>query len=804
MRKAVGFLFVFLLASLAIITTSSGDETVISHQAHQTAAHGPLVASCAVCHAVHGPGIFADGQDLANTTVCDPCHSPGGAYDGVNDPNIGAKGNWGSGVYDTVSGGLLQGKEKWCVGCHDDDPSEVNGVSAPNIAGDDASFGYYKTGHGKHGFEQAITCLGCHDPALMHVDGEARTYAAAADNYQAGYRLKSVDSETPLEIPRPILPFKAEHSRLCFSCHDSTPFLNFDNTDTNFRRDVNDSCVALDPLLASDRVNMHRYHLVGIQRLIYDSDFDGVSPDSPPSCPACHNVHGPRLKDAAGITHAPAMIRTGELIGRESEGSLNLEYFINSCPDTTTSPTNELFDATGDSTGGSMIYDPLQFINRWTRGGVCGMCHTTVEPYWREAKNILSCETCHDGDLNASHTATPGSDNVLVFAAGQHDSAMIGDGEIYIACINCHTTNLFNIHGNNCTACHTGSTSPYESLGGNWAGGCQQGGCHTTYHGEVSDKHNEVTDYAGESNCLLCHGSWSTFTVEPSACTNCHAAYSPSDTTPPVTTSDVQPSYIGSAVIEFSMTDNGGKVGIGTFYSQIDEDAPEIGSSIVVDPVGSHTIEFWGVDQAGNQELYHNTASFEISADTTPPVTSSNAQEGATYFNGAKFTLTVVDNGTSGVKTTYYKINDGAVQIGTSVVIPATFGTFTYILTYWSEDWSGNIETEHNVNFTVKSGTGTIRLVWWDSNTNPAHAPDCDYGDWASWTVRRGGWFGPVVASGSGDACQGWDGIDDISVIIGNVGYYIRIDWVSGDWDDQTDFPNTIVDTPGEVITLHY
>jgi len=89
------------------------------------------------------------------------------------------------------------------------------------------------------------------------------------------------------------------------------------------------------------------------------------------------------------------MIRTGELIGRESEGSLNLEYFISQCSDTTTSPTNELFDATGDSTGGSMIYDWTQFEDDYTRGGVCRMCHITAEPYWREAKDILSCEKCH-------------------------------------------------------------------------------------------------------------------------------------------------------------------------------------------------------------------------------------------------------------------------------------------------------------------------------------------------------------------------------------------------------------------------
>ena len=88
------------ISDITIIATSSGDETDTSHLAHLTAAYGPHLASCDVCHVVPYTGMFVDGQDLANTTVCDPCQSPGGAYDGLNGPYIGAKGNW-------VSGGLV-------------------------------------------------------------------------------------------------------------------------------------------------------------------------------------------------------------------------------------------------------------------------------------------------------------------------------------------------------------------------------------------------------------------------------------------------------------------------------------------------------------------------------------------------------------------------------------------------------------------------------------------------------------------------------------------------------------------------
>ena len=91
MKKAAGFLLILLLATLVVITTSSGDQTDSSHQVHLTATYGPQIASCDDCHARDFRRRVSDGKDFAYTNVCDTCHSPGGAYDGVDDPNIGAK-----------------------------------------------------------------------------------------------------------------------------------------------------------------------------------------------------------------------------------------------------------------------------------------------------------------------------------------------------------------------------------------------------------------------------------------------------------------------------------------------------------------------------------------------------------------------------------------------------------------------------------------------------------------------------------------------------------------------------------------
>jgi hypothetical protein len=256
--------------------------------------------------------------------------------------------------------------------------------------------------------------------------------------------------------------------------------------------------------------------------------------------------------------------------------------------------------------------------------------------------------------------------------------------------------------------------------------------------------------------------------------------------------------YNGPARIDFSITDND-KVGIGTTFYKLDGGPATAGSYVLANTAGFHNLEFWSVDQAGNIESPTNIASFEVVVDTTPPTTTSDAK--ATYNQGAVITLTATDGGTLGVKTTYYRLNNDAIQSGTSIVIPATSGTIAYTLTFWSEDWAANVETQKSVSFTVTSGTGTIRLVWGDSDTNPAHLPTGD--DWADWTIRRGGWTGQVVAAGSG-ASPNWDGVDDIAVQTGSTPYFVIIDWYWDGEEGQTSFPNVYVTTPGQVVIRRY
>jgi hypothetical protein len=322
-----------------IISCGSGNcHTSGSHATHLTAEYG-LYISCGDCHNTDNFPQFSDGEDLVNTHVCDSCHSPGGTYDGVDGPYIGAKGNWDDGVYD-VNMALQYGKEKWCVGCHDDGDSSINegskidGVIAPNIAGDEdnsegegiyGGWGYYKTGHGlpgdepysykggflesplKPGASRAVECDACHDFSTVHIDGEPRTFddsnSAETDPsvYRLSYRLSLVDGEEPMQIPWKAggLPNEPDTYKLCSECHITRPFTGGSTSETNFISTATDGTR-----------NRHYTHMIMPQQGWWSPDWEvlqGVN-TSRIICVTCHNVHG---------STQLAMVRDGKLIGQE-------------------------------------------------------------------------------------------------------------------------------------------------------------------------------------------------------------------------------------------------------------------------------------------------------------------------------------------------------------------------------------------------------------------------------------------------------------------------------------------------------
>ena len=201
------------------------------------------IESCSVCHPPElayeiGDLTFADDQTLSTTDVCHPCHSQGGTYNGVSDPVIGAKFNWEDSPYNS-NGTLKLGREKWCAGCHDDDPAVISwpgltySIVAPTVCGEiidpvsqPQGYGFFETGHGLAPHLEypdttrrgaGLICTDCHDPDMPHI--RTGGYDAEAANYRAGYRLRSVNGKEPMIIPRWRDEYWAGDFNLCYSCH---------------------------------------------------------------------------------------------------------------------------------------------------------------------------------------------------------------------------------------------------------------------------------------------------------------------------------------------------------------------------------------------------------------------------------------------------------------------------------------------------------------------------------------------------------------------------------------------------------
>ncbi|RJR22461.1 MAG: hypothetical protein C4581_00970 [Nitrospiraceae bacterium] len=264
---------------------SEGRGTFQSHSTHTENdvddRKGPFI-TCSVCHDTNKFPVFKDGQDLAGTSVCITCHSPGGSYDGVNDPVSGAKANWREGIY---SGRVIKsGKELWCAGCHDNAPSnslpDGTGVSAPNVAGNGTTFGFYVNGHGRSG---QIDCVICHDASSRHLDHSYSRVIDVATNdfivnpteyrFYEGKRLQSLHGGD----------LQGDNFQLCYSCHDKSWYTDTvtpaPDLETNFRKDK--YTLIYGGIFKNG--NLHGYHI-------------GIS-----DCATCHDVHGTTFDSARSV-----------------------------------------------------------------------------------------------------------------------------------------------------------------------------------------------------------------------------------------------------------------------------------------------------------------------------------------------------------------------------------------------------------------------------------------------------------------------------------------------------------------------
>jgi hypothetical protein len=182
------------------------------------------------------------------------------------------------------------------------------------------------------------------------------------------------------------------------------------------------------------------------------------------------------------------------------------------------------------------------------------------------------------------------------------------------------------------------------------------------------------------------------------------------DTIKPTTISDVSATYLNSATIHLSPSDSLTGTGVAHTYYSLDGATVAEGLTINVAAYGSHSLQFWSVDGAGNTESAV-TVSFFID-DSIAPVTTSDAA--AAYTTSAHITLSATDTNGSGVAHTNYNLDGAGFVSGTSVSV-STLGAHT--LQFYSVDNEGNAEVAKTASFNVNAAPG-------DDTTPPSTSSD--------------------------------------------------------------------------------
>lgn len=158
------------------------------------------------------------------------------------------------------------------------------------------------------------------------------------------------------------------------------------------------------------------------------------------------------------------------------------------------------------------------------------------------------------------------------------------------------------------------------------------------------------------------------------------------DKTPPKTLDDHLPAYSETAFIRLYGTDT--HSGPDETRYVLDGGPETIGGAVMTTETGSHTLQYWSTDKAGNTES-PRSVTFSVGGDMDPPVTMAIAPTGW-QLPPTSVELTAVDD-ISGVEQTFYS-TDGSYP---TVVYGGWFeitATGTHIIKFRSVDAAGNKE----------------------------------------------------------------------------------------------------------------
>ncbi|HYW71101.1 MAG TPA: PQQ-binding-like beta-propeller repeat protein, partial [Pyrinomonadaceae bacterium] len=165
--------------------------------------------------------------------------------------------------------------------------------------------------------------------------------------------------------------------------------------------------------------------------------------------------------------------------------------------------------------------------------------------------------------------------------------------------------------------------------------------------------------------------------------------------------------FLGAVQISLTATDN--LSGVAATYYRIDGGATQTYSStFTVSGDGSHTVDYWSTDVAGNNTYsYTSLIKIDTTAPTTTATPSGSLGTNGWYLGPVQVLLNRSDNG-SGVQSSYYKVDNGAALAYASPFTVSTAGT--HAVNYWSLDVAGNAEVQRLLTLNIDNTAPTVTV----------------------------------------------------------------------------------------------
>jgi hypothetical protein len=615
-----------------------------------------------------------------------------------------------------------------CLGCHSEHGAPRGKLLNARLS---ASTSAAEAATDRDAGAYAQACLQCHDGGAQLVEGAANikqyvTYGAADTGILAGagHRVKSDGGDLPVDAPLPCTSCHGPHGsnrgnlyllsdalvgdfdasavsvrRFCLSCHVTSELLGWNSTSAAYVAVSGTDEVAglpRDGGAYGSGPSGQGYNWLRLKVTAGHAAADSQS---------CYECHGNDYTTAASANvHAPAVYPIWKHLAAPASASVTIQGVAYGPVTCSSCHAYDLYTEHDKASASSASADcvachptPRSSLVTWGQGCAQGNCHAGTSPDPMHgtidaAHNAptVSCTqaSCHNASIGLAALHVDGKRSVagqvrtscaLCHADGVPATADCSTCHGYTEhpahtvsgpCIgsNCHSSDAIAIHNasaSKCQACHAPSKTKSFSCGA----------CHTSphpnqvgvlYHGGAGDL------------CVSCHSTGNVKGIHGDKCMTCHSvAVSP---------------YTGSCSQTGCHVASSIHTGIPGWYD------------------GHHTDHGEGPDCWDCHSHSECLPCHQNVYERALPVTTSNAR--ASYTAAAVINLSAVDQGqsgvTSGIAATYYQVDGGPIQQGTSIfVLGPDSGSKSHSIEFWSVDNNRNIEAHHTAYFDVVAGTDT-------------------------------------------------------------------------------------------------